>query len=151
MRAMLVVRWAGTLTCLVLGLSALVPATAGAATAAQTVTVSSRSGWVPVQVQSGQRYVLKATGTWTVDRRSVPHTRAAGYGLEADRAIWVGCKLTNARYGTLLGKVGPHGRPFAVGNAHGVTGDGTGVLYLRINDKDECLGDNEGSVVVTIR
>ncbi len=59
--------------------------------------------------------------------------------------------MINAPYGTLLGKVGPYGEVVRVGTTRRLVADGTGVIYLRINDADRCLGDNAGALTVRVR
>jgi hypothetical protein len=53
-------------------------------------------------------------------------------------------------FNALIGKI-RYGKPFLVGRHFLGTANISGTLYLRMNDCDEWLEDNEGSVVVTIQ
>ncbi len=92
MRTMSMARSASLLLSTVTAIGLLLPATAEAAPT--IVNVSSRSGWVKVNVQPGKLHTLNAaTGDWTVDRRSIPHVTASGYQGVDDRNIYKGCKF----------------------------------------------------------
>jgi len=52
-------------------------------------------------------------------------------------------------FNALIGKIW-YGKPFLVGRHFTGTADISGTLYLRMNDCDVWLEDNEGSVIVTI-
>jgi len=53
-------------------------------------------------------------------------------------------------YNALIGKIW-YGKPFVVGRRFLGSADISGTLYLRMNDCDEWLEDNEGSIVVNIQ
>lgn len=117
------------------------------------VRVASTRGWqsTGIRVAKGKIYGTWQTGgSWTVDHRNFPRVDGAGYPPAEDAKIFQGCKL-NAKwpYGLLLARVG-RGRTFQVGRGQSFTAPGRGLLYLRINDADQCLSDNAGSLAVRV-
>lgn len=146
-----IARPAALATGLLLAIGFLMPTTAGASESATVVTVDSRTGWVAVPVQPGEGYLINASGTWTVDHRSIQHIGPEGYPNRIDRTIYQGCKLVeSARYGLLLAKKGHRGETIRIGTSGHIVADGTGVVFFRINDADRCLGDNEGALSVRL-
>jgi PKD repeat protein len=114
--------------------------------------IYAAQGWqqTPLSLQQGEQYaVWYESGDWTVDYRSLPYVDASGYSPQVDSQISSGCKVVSSEtYATLLGRVGS-GAIFAVGSGGTFTANTAGPLYLRINDQDACLGDNDGFVNVT--
>ncbi len=51
--------------------------------------------------------------------------------------------------GTLIGRIGPNGRPFEIGNGASVTVPAAGPLFLGVND--DGFEDNQGEFRVEIR
>ena len=119
-------------------------------------TVSSVGDWIAtnIMVQAGYSYqVSYVTGTWTVDVNKYYFVGPEGYDTSTDTAIgyWEYCKYDIALpYGTLLGKVGTSGSPLAIGRGGTFTSQDSGVLYLRINDQNQCHVDNDGYVTVDV-
>jgi len=117
------------------------------------VTVSSTAaGWTQTPLNLGQGAPFTVSyirGEWTVDYRNYEPVGPQGHPPDIDSQIYQGCKLVNAPYATLLGKVG-NGSVFVVGAGGNFTADASGPLYLRIHDDDRCLGDNQGSVVMKV-
>jgi serine/threonine protein kinase len=124
-------------------------------TASSTVSISSTTGWqkTPVHLEPGEKFTVTfVSGSWTVDYRNFPYVGPGGYSGQEDAKIYQGCKIaTSETYGVLLGSVGsaPDGA-ILVGQGGTFSAESNGDLYLRINDNDACLGDNSGSVTVTI-
>jgi len=118
-------------------------------------TISSLAGWqqTPRTLKQGDPFsVAYLSGTWTVDKRSIPFVGPEGYSADVDSRIgyadW--CKVKReAPYAALLGKIGD-GPAFLVGRGGNFTADRDGSLYLTLNDQTYCQGDNEGSVIVQI-
>jgi len=120
-----------------------------------TVTVSSTTGWqeTPVSLKTGETFaVTYVSGSWTVDYRNFPYVGPGGYSAQVDGEIYQGCKVdTSETYGVLLGSVGSTtDGDSPIGQGGTFTAGNNGYLYLRINDDDACLGDNSGSVTVTV-
>jgi len=115
--------------------------------------VAATVGWqqTALTLQPGDQFTIVYTGgTWTVDTRSLPYAGPNGYSLAVDSGIHAGCKVnTDAPYAMLLGQVGG-GAIFSVGLGGTFASDASGTLALRINDRDECLGDNDGSIGVVV-
>ena len=51
--------------------------------------------------------------------------------------------------GALIGRIGPNGQPFAIGNQPSIVMPASGVLYLGVNDDQ--AGDNRGNFQVVVR
>jgi hypothetical protein len=128
-----------------------------ASAAAVRFTVSATQGWQEVLTfheGEGLRIDYKY-GAWTVDYRNFPYVGPEGYSSNVDGTIFQGCKLVqDEHYGYLLGWVGKDaqtGTLLRVGGGGGqfyVTISEGDHLFLRINDDNECLGDNMGGVTV---
>jgi hypothetical protein len=118
-----------------------------------TIDVSSTIGWnyTPIPFQKGETFTIEfVSGEWSVDYRNLPSVGPEGYDATDDADIYQPCKFaTDLPYGRLLGSVGSQG-VFSVGRGGTFTADASGSLALRINDIDQCLVDNDGSVRVTV-
>lgn len=118
---------------------------------ATDITITSTTGWQPtaLTVQRGTYFGISYTsGTWTVDYRSIPYVDPDGYPPNIDKQIYQGCKYNSSLpYATLLGQIGT-GPSFRVGTGGVFKASATGIISLRINDQDACLGDNDGSIVL---
>lgn len=135
-----------------IALGAIPPAPANAARKPVTVTVSSTTGWqdTGLSLQAGDHLVVAfVSGGWTVDHRNFPHVGPDGYRPHVDAQIWPGCKLQGIPYGKLLASVDQVNLT-VVGAGGAFSVKQSGPLRLRINDGDACLGDNAGSVKVTL-
>jgi hypothetical protein len=113
------------------------------------VTVSPRAAWTDtgLTVRRGEFLVFDPTGTvqFSRDRNHVtgPEGSAARAGREA------GLPLTSEPVGSLIGRVGPSGAPFAIGaGTHDIEIPANGRLYLGVND--DGLHDNSGAFEVVI-
>lgn len=115
--------------------------------------IQAEIGWQSTGLPLRARQKFNAgylDGTWTVDYRTVPYVGPEGYGEDWDEKLGRWCAVDpTAPYGRLLGKVGD-GPVFSVGRGGEFTAESDGTLSLRINDGDECLGDNAGRVRVTV-
>jgi len=122
-------------------------------TAAETTTfeVMARQGWQNshVLVSSGDRLTVKyMSGLWT-QQTNVVEAHDAG-----DQGDYIcgrsDCVEPYPDYpqGALIGRVGP--QLVAIGDGASFTSQYTRYLALRMNDGDDGLYDNSGSVVVSI-
>jgi hypothetical protein len=129
-------------------------ATTASAPATATVVVSSTSGWqkTPINLVAGDGYTISyVSGSWTVDYRNFPRVGPGGYSDQVDGQIYQGCKYdAHSNYAVLLGAIGDSASVIAIGRGGAFDAKSSGPLYLRINDDDACLGDNAGSVKMTI-
>lgn len=58
------------------------------------------------------------------------------------------CAMNDAPYGALVGKVGPSGEPFLIGDVSSFTASTSGDLYLAVNDNLIYYSDNYGNFMV---
>lgn len=120
----------------------------------RVVVSATKVGWTraPVEVQRKDLYVVRyVSGRWTVDFRDLPYVGPNGYSPGRDRQIWQGCKPFRAfPYARLLGRVGNNGVVLSIGDGGLFTSDDVGPVWLTINDGDNCLADNQGSVQVVV-
>ncbi len=124
-----------------------------ATTPSSDFDVASAAGWqsTSVSVTAGSRYAISyLSGTWSVDYRNLPRVGPSGYSPSVDAGIYQGCKfVSGVTYGTLLGSIAGNSA-FVVGVGGTFTAGASGLLALRINDADACLGDNAGTVRVAM-
>jgi hypothetical protein len=112
----------------------------------RTVVVQARDQWTDtgVTVRAGQPIIVAATGTirWGPGRRDGP----AG---EHDSPRNEARPMPNRSAAALIGRVGPDGVPFFIGDNSGqIRVRESGPLYLGIND--DYVSDNSGSFRVTV-
>ena len=118
----------------------------------ETFEVIAAKGWqdTGVQVNSGDRLeMIYIEGLWTGKTENNNYTGPEGGKPSQDYPCSpISHKETG--YNALIGKIW-YGKPFMVGRHFIGTALISGTLYLRMNDCDEWLADNEGSVYVTIQ
>jgi formylglycine-generating enzyme required for sulfatase activity len=107
--------------------------------AARKVTVDSRRPWQSFgDVKKGTRLTLSAEGTWV------------GFSPDGDRLhSFQHDPVPSAPSCALLGRIG--GQVFVVGSGTSVVVGKDGALELRINDADQYLFDNSGTLNVLIK
>ena len=110
------------------------------------VRVSAREAWVDsgVNVRQGQNLRVQSTGQVQLSADSADMASPAG---RAERP-GVDAPMPSVPAGALIGRIGPAGEPFAIGNLTSVVMPGTGRLYLAINDDE--LADNAGGYEVLL-
>jgi len=117
-----------------------------------TFEVFAAKGWQDsgIHVNVGDRLeVIYTKGLWTEKSGSDNYTGPEGGKPSRDYP----CNPlphSETGYNALIGKIW-FGKPFMVGDHFVGTSLISGTLYLRMNDCDEWLIDNEGSVYVTIQ
>ena len=112
----------------------------------RTVSVDARAGWndTGIDVRGGQEVRFVATGQvrWGPGRRD-------GAGGENDSPVNRARPMPNRNAAALIGRIGPGGDPFFIGNDSGsIRVRGAGRLFLGIND--DFLQDNSGSFRVVV-
>lgn len=116
--------------------------------------IDGKQGWqdsgliVPAHSQLGIQYI---DGKWTSNIDGA-YVDAGGYPGTFPRDIKGFCgkaPLPDAPNMALIGRVGD-GEPFLVGWQATFVTDQAGRLLLRPNDADACLGDNDGTIVISI-
>lgn len=112
------------------------------------VVVSARQKWTPsgLTVRSGDR--LNFTTSGEIQLSADANDTATGAGAQSKRMA-AGAPLPNAYAGALIGRVGPNGPVFAIGDQASLTVQESGQLFLGINDDE--TGDNRGEFRVKIQ
>lgn len=122
--------------------------TANQADGSAGVTVSSKQQWTPtgITVRRGERVTFNATGEIQLGLDAGDAATAAG---ARSQRMAPGAPLPRAAAGTLIGRIGENGAPFAIGTTRTIQMPAEGVLYLGIND--DGLNDNSGEFRVEIQ
>ena len=110
------------------------------------VVVSGQQKWTPsgLAVRKGDRLTFSSTGEIQLSANANDTATAAG----SSQRKAAGAPLPNANAGALVGRVGPNGPVFAIGEQASLTVQETGQLFLGINDDE--TGDNRGEFRVKI-
>jgi hypothetical protein len=119
----------------------------GASSAANgRVRVSARQSWVDtgITVRQGQNVRFQTVGQ--VQLSTDPADVATSAGRSERPAM--NAPMPSVPAGALIGRIGPTGEAFAIGNLATVAMPGTGRLYLAVNDDE--LSDNAGGYEVTL-
>ncbi len=115
--------------------------------AAVVAQISAAGDWQDsgVRVRRGERYHLRATGTWSIGAIcGTTDASGAGVGFLCAGDAW-GIGVTGS---TLIGRIGDDGAPFRVGRELDLNATSDGVLFLRAYDN--LPWDNSGAVTVRI-
>jgi hypothetical protein len=122
---------------------------------AETVTASlpAKNEWTSsgVRLRKGVKYRVSASGEWHMGgfcARSGPS--GVGSNTPLCFSFIPPFILPQHQIGTLLGKIGRDGRPFAIGESLEFEAERDGTLYLRSNDPKGLTLDNSGSVTARI-
>jgi hypothetical protein len=112
------------------------------------VTVQANQPWTStgISVRKGQRLTFSTTGQVqlsddTNDVATPDGAKSARYAANAP--------MRQVLAGALLGRIGPTGAPFAIGNQTSIVAPGTGMLFLGVND--DGFADNKGNFQVVVR
>jgi hypothetical protein len=118
------------------------PAVAGA------ITVLANTPWTStgVTVRKGQTVYLTTSGEVQLsdDVNDIANANGAKSGRMATNP-----QLRTVPAGALIGKIGPNGVPFGIGNQASIPAPAAGVLFLGVND--DAHGDNKGNYQVIVR
>ncbi|WP_413280544.1 hypothetical protein [Floridanema evergladense] len=112
------------------------------------VTVDSRNGWQHFNLPGSFTRVASISGGWSVDARNYSPVRSGGHtGQDAERLAPYNQYKFDQRFpfGALL--MGTGGGTLWVQNPVSFT-SGFGAVDMRINDADNALGDNGGTLQV---
>ena len=118
-----------------------------------SIKVSGTTAWTDsgVDVRKGQLIRVQATGDVYVSKKilSSPNGVDGVTVKPITKLVLRQYNVTSkARHGALIARIGKKGEPFLVGAKGEVKADGSGRLYLGLNDKD--LKNNRGEYVVKI-
>ena len=121
--------------------------------------ILANAGWQQTPLflpASSDYYLTYKSGTWTTNVEELRYVGLDGYLAEEEIAGEIlgygNCVLYGIgedvfwSTGDMLGRAGGQFWPVRYINGFGTAG----YLYLRINEKDECLIDNDGAIVVEI-
>ncbi len=124
------------------------PAIAATPAVAGAVTVQANQPWTStgINVRRGQTLTFSTTGNVQLsddvnDIATADGSKSARYAANAP--------MKNVLAGALIGRIGPNGQPFAIGNQTTIVAPGTGLLYLGVND--DGFGDNRCNFQVVVR
>lgn len=119
------------------------------------ISISANRAWQNsnIYVEAGDTIdFTHIDGQWTDWKGTTPYTNGIGMTghICANMADPESCvePIPQAPRGSLIGKIGTWS--FLIGNRRILTAEQTGYLYLRINDGDDGLFDNDGELVVQI-
>ena len=110
------------------------------------VDVVAASGWqsAGVKLAAGVTYRLTATGTWSVG----PICGVTDANGNSASPLCIDSLGIGVPGGTLLGRIGPNGKPFAVGTSKTLKPEAEGELFL--GPYDRIPSDNTGTLKVRI-
>lgn len=111
----------------------------------QTLTIQANQPWQPsaVHVTPGTAVKILAMGKWSQAPAFNVWSGPEGLPGTGKEVPWIN---SNA----LMGKIGPEGKPFEIGSECELRAIGEGELYFAINDPFPWVGDNSGSMQVTV-
>ena len=115
---------------------------------AGAITVQANQPWTStgITVRKGQRLTLSTTGTVQLSTDSSDTATATG---STKQRYATNPQIKNVLAGALIGRIGPNGQPFGIGDAHSIVAPASGMLYLGVND--DGFGDNQGNFQVVVR
>jgi hypothetical protein len=107
------------------------------------VRVPAAAGWVStgITVRKGDLVFFQTSGEVQLSDNGGDRARAPGTSRMAQ-----GAPLPSVNAGALIGRIGPRGMPFGIGDQASVPMPGDGTLFLAVNDDDR--SDNAGEFVV---
>jgi len=114
-----------------------------------TFSVSASEPWqfTGVEIQTGDYLTIEyVSGEWT-GQSSVGGLSGPDYGSEPNNTN--SCFPINGEGSSMIGKIGS-GQAFKIGYQYFGSEQAGGKLYLRMNDCDNMLSDNKGSITVKI-
>jgi hypothetical protein len=116
-------------------------------------TIQAKAEWTSsgVRLRKGIKYRVSASGEWHMGgfcARSGPS--GVGSNTPLCFSFIPPFILPQHQIGTLLGKIGQDGRPFAVGESLEFEAERDGTLYLRSNDPKGMTWDNSGQVTAKV-
>lgn len=120
---------------------------------AVTATLPAKNEWTSagVRLRKGIKYRVSASGEWHMGGFCA---RSGPSGLGSNTPLCFSFIppfiLPQHQIGTLIGKIGQDGRPFAIGESLEFEAERDGTLYLRSNDPKGLTNDNSGSVTAKV-
>jgi hypothetical protein len=112
------------------------------------ITVAASQPWTStgLTVRKGQRLTFSTTGEVQLsdDANDIANADGSKNARYAPNA-----QMRTVLAGALIGRIGPTGQPFAIGNQPTIVAPASGLLFLGVND--DGFGDNKGGFQVIIR
>jgi hypothetical protein len=112
------------------------------------ITVAANQPWTNtgLNVRRGQRLTFSTTGEVQLsddanDIANADGSKNARYATNA--------QMRTVLAGALIGRIGPAGQAFAIGNQSSIVAPATGILFLGVND--DGFADNKGAFHVVVR
>jgi hypothetical protein len=121
--------------------------TTGSTAGGSGLVVSAKQQWTPTGITVRRGEVLSFNTTGEIQLSTAGNDVATPAGAKTPRYA-TNAPLPRELAGALIGRVGPNGQPFGIGNLSTVTMPAAGVLFLGINDDE--LNDNTGEFRVQI-
>lgn len=120
-------------------------------TTSTEVEISSNKGWQSgnLTVAKGQKVNIACDKSlWTINKNDLQNFPLSSTERisDANRLKDSSLPLQNANLGSLLARVGTDSKVYKVGIDTFFISETNGYIYLRINDRDDVLWDNSGSV-----
>jgi small nuclear ribonucleoprotein (snRNP)-like protein len=112
-----------------------------------TVTVPGNAQWTSTGlfVRSGEQIQFDASGSIYLRSDSQDEAQPAG---ALSQRMATGAPIPGSLAGALIGRIGPAGRPFGIGNQSAVRMPASGELFLGVNDDE--MSDNRGAYTVHV-
>jgi hypothetical protein len=117
------------------------PATPATPAAAGVVRVPANQKWVDSGITLSQGQTLTVESSGEVQLTADGAEKAGTAGAASGRKV-AGSQAPGLPVGALVGRLGPNGAAFAIGNLTNIVSPGAGRLYLGVNDDEN--GDNQG-------
>jgi hypothetical protein len=114
-------------------------------TPAGAIRVAATERWVDTGIVVRKDQLVQFATTGKVQLSADPDDTASSPGNDRTAAR---APLPTLRAGALIGRIGPSGQPFGIGNQTSLRMPDTGRLYLMVNDDE--LSDNHGAFDVVI-
>ena len=119
-----------------------------------TVVVQADEAWqaTGVEAMAGETVVIEVTeGSWTRWLGTAPHNGGEGSNYTCASVVEASLcvePLPDYPAGALIGRIGSS--VFGVGTSATITARDDGEVFLRMNDDDQALDDNEGALTVEV-
>jgi len=124
------------------------PSIANPAAVPGAISVMASQPWTSsgLTVRKGQTITFATSGEVQLSDDANDIANADG---SKNARYATGAPIRNVLAGALIGRIGPNGQPFAIGNQSSIVAPAAGILYLGVND--DGFADNKGMFQVVVR
>ena len=112
------------------------------------ITVQANQAWTNTGITVRQGRAMTFSTTGEIQLSDDPNDIANADGSKKARYA-TNAPLGKVLAGALIGRIGPNGQPFPIGNMPSISAPASGVLFLGINDDE--VRDNRGNFQVVVR